>query len=94
MVPPMPDAAVVFLTVSASISLALLVLGARAYYRTRDPAMGFVTGAFALFFSKNVLVVYSLASGIIGHETLEVIDAAGDLGTVFLLLAPIFWPRR
>lgn len=82
------------LGLSAAASVFLLVFAFRAYRKSRDANMAFVAGAFTLFLLKGALVAYSLHVSLIQHEVLELVDAIGDLGTVFLLVIPIVWPRR
>ncbi len=84
---------VTFLVGGALLSAVLLVFAVRSFTRTRDPSMAFVAGAFTMFMLKDALVAYSLQTGLIPHETLELVDATGDLGTVLLLVIPIFWSR-
>lgn len=83
-----------FLWSSAALSVLLVAFAVRAYRRGRNPDMAFVASAFVLFMLKDALVAYSLQSGLIPHETLELVDAAGDLGTVLLLVLPLFWSTR
>lgn len=93
----MVDAAIVskaFLVLSGVVSLVLVTLATLAYRRTRATALSFVAGAFTLFAAKSFFVAYSLQSDVVAHELLELMDAIGDLGTVLLLVAPIFWPPR
>ena len=83
-----------FVFLSGLASLALVVLSVRAYQRTRDGKFGFLAGAFSVFTGKALLVSYSLYSGLIEHQLLELVDAIGDLATLFLILAPVAWPGR
>ncbi len=85
---------VAFLYASGALSLLLVGFAARAYHRNRDANMAFVASAFTLFTMKDALVAYSLQTGVIPHQTLESVDAAGDLATVLLLVLPLFWSVR
>lgn len=81
-------------TLSGILGLLLLVVAVRAYRQSRTPALAFVAGAFTMFCLKSFLVAYSVSAAAIEHETLEFIDAAGDLGTILLLTLPLLWPPR
>lgn len=83
-----------FMVISGILSLFLLVLAINAYRRTRSPSMGFLAGAFTLFALKSFLVGYSIWTGLIEHELLELVDAVGDLGAILLIVVPILLPRR
>lgn len=83
-----------FSVISGLVSLGLLALAIRGYQSTRDSAMGFLAGAFALFSAKSFLVAYSMYTALIPHHTLEFIDAVGDLGTILLITVPIFFVRE
>lgn len=73
----------------ALLSGILLVYALRAHWRTQERTMLFVAGAFGVFLAKNVLVAYSLHTGMIKHEALEFVDATGDLVAVGLLVMPL-----
>jgi hypothetical protein len=81
-----------FSVLSGLVGIGLLMFAIRAYLRTRETMFAFLTGAFMVFTFKALLVAYALWTDAIGHETLELIDAIGDLGTVALLLAPLLFP--
>lgn len=83
-----------FSAMSGLIGLALLVFAARAYLRTRESAFAFLMGAFMVFALKAFLVAFALWTDSIGHETLELLDAIGDLATVGLLMAPFLFAER
>lgn len=83
-----------FSVLSGFIGLGLLIFAVRAYLRTRETMFAFLIGAFMIFSFKAFLVAYALWTDAIGHETLELVDAVGDLGTVALLLAPMLFPGR
>lgn len=83
-----------FSALSGALGLTLLVFAVRAYRADRAPALAFVAGAFTVFTLKSLMVAYALWSGAIEHETLEFIDAVGDLGTILLLTLPVLWPQR
>lgn len=81
-----------FSVLSGLIGTGLLIFASRAYVRTRETMFAFLTGAFIVFTFKAFLVAYALWTNAIGHETLELVDAIGDLGTVALLIAPVLFP--
>lgn len=83
-----------FSVLSGLIGLGLLVFASRAYLRTRETTFAFLMGAFTIFSFKAFLVGYALWTNAIGHETLELVDAIGDLGTMALLLAPLLYAGR
>lgn len=83
-----------FSIISGIVALGLLALAIRGFRQTRDSAMGFLAGAFALFSAKSFLVAYSVYTHMIAHETLEFIDAIGDMGTILLIAVPIFFVRE
>lgn len=83
-----------FSVLSGIIGLTLLLLSLRAFRANRDPTMAFLTGAFTLFSLKSFFVAYSVGTGAVGHEVLELIDAVGDLGTILLMVAPTFLARE
>ena len=76
----------------AAVSLLLTVLAAAAWNRTGNRKLGFVTAAFFVFFAKSLLTAYSVETGFIAHEHLELIGALGDLAVVLLLVAPFAAP--
>lgn len=79
-----------FMFLSSAISVLLLVLALRAHSLTRDASMRFLAAAFALFTAKSLLVGISLWVDLLDHEVLELVDAVGDLGTVLLIVLPLF----
>ena len=84
-----------FSFLSAAVSLFLLWMAIRVFARTRDPTMAFLTGAFSLFAFKSFIVGYALVTNAIQHDSLELMDAMGDLATLLLLVTPIFvGPKR
>lgn len=82
-----------FLLLSGVVSLALAVVSFVAYRRSRHSALAFVIAAFLVFTAKSFLVGYSIYSGFIEHETLEFLDAVGDMATVLLFALPLLAPR-
>jgi len=70
------------------LSLALTSLAAGAWNRTGNRKLGFVAAAFWVFFAKAALTAYSLWTGFLGHEDLELAGAMLDLLIVALLAAP------
>jgi len=83
-----------FMLLSAIIGATLMGFAIGSYRRSHLPGLAFVAGAFFLFTLKSLIVGYSLYSGAIGHEHLELVDAIGDLGTVLLFLVPFWLPGR
>src|SRR6267143_64414 len=83
-----------FSIASALVSFALLIFALRAYSHTRDGNMAFLVGAFALFAFKSLIVGYALLTNAIEHDSLELVDGAGDLCTVLLMAMPLLVPRR
>ena len=77
---------------SALVAVVLLVLALRGYHHTQDPNMTFLAGAFMLFSLKSALVGYSLYTNAIAHDSLELVDGAGDLATLLLLSVPLLLP--
>jgi hypothetical protein len=82
------DLGIVFIAATALASLVLCLLAAGALRRTGNRKLGFVTAAFAIFFLKAALTAYSLATGLLDHQDLELAGSALDLAIVFLLVAP------
>ena len=76
----------------ALVSLLLTLLAAAAWRRTGNRKLGFVTAAFVVFFAKSLLTAYSVKTGLIAHEDLELIGSLGDLAVVLLLVAPFAAP--
>ncbi len=88
MVHPNEASAAAVIVVVAVVSLILTILAASAWRHTSNRKLGFVTGAFAVFFAKSLLTAYSVSTGFIAHEDLEIIGSLGDLAVVLLLIAP------
>ena len=82
------DLGIVLISLAAVVSLVLMALAAAAWRKTGNRKLAFVTAAFGIFFAKSAVTAYSLATGAIGHEDLELAGAALDLSIVFLLVAP------
>lgn len=82
------DIAIGVILVVATVSFALAILAVLAWRRTGNARLGFVTAAFFVFGAKSVLTSYSLKTGFIAHEDLELVNSLGDLLAVLLLLAP------
>ena len=74
------------------LSLVLASLAVGAWHRTGNRKLAFVTAAFGVFFAKSVLTAYSVETGFVGHEDLELIGALADLVVVLLLVAPFAAP--
>jgi hypothetical protein len=82
-----------FMFLSGVVSLLLLSLSIKGYRRSKNPAMAFVAGAFSIFAIKSFFVGYAILARAVEHESLELIDAIGDLATILMFVFPIFWPR-
>lgn len=85
---PNETTGVAIIALVALASLLLTVLAAAAWRRTGNRKLAFVTAAFFVFFAKSVLTAYSVKTGFIGHEDLELLGSVADLGVVLLLVAP------
>jgi hypothetical protein len=94
-----PEIAIVLVGGVALISLALAVMARRAHVKTRNPKLGYVTAAFAVFFLKSIITAYALLRDpnqtsevqpgfILTHGHLEFLNSALDLVIVALLIAP------
>jgi len=70
------------------LSLVLTSLAVGAWHRTGNRKLAFVAAAFWVFFAKSMLTAYSLWSGFLGHEDLELAGALLDVVIVALLVAP------
>lgn len=90
MVHPLPASLVLGV---ALVSLVLTVLALRAWRRRDNPKLLFVVAAFALFFVKGTLTAWSLFTGTIAHETLEVLLSGFDLLILMLLVTPFLLRR-
>lgn len=77
----------------AAASSALMVLTWIAAERTGQRKVRFVAAAFGVHFLKSAIVAYGLFTASIGHEVLEVVEAAFD-ATMITLLAIPFWVRQ
>lgn len=79
---------IVLILVAGAISLLLAALAVGAWRRTGNRKLAFVAAAFGVFFGKAILTAYSLATGFIGHEDLELVGALLDVIVVLLLVSP------
>lgn len=70
------------------ISLVLAILAVGAWRRTGNRKLGLVAAAFSVFVVKAAVTAYSLWTGAIGHEDLELVGALLDVAVVVLLVAP------
>lgn len=77
----------------ALISLVLTILTWTAYRRTGHPKVRYIALAFLVHTTKSSIVAYGLATGTIGHDILEVVEACFDFTMVVLLFLP-FWSRE
>jgi uncharacterized membrane protein YoaK (UPF0700 family) len=91
---PNEATALAIIAVTAAVSLVLAVLAAGALRRTGNRKLVPVLLAFALFFGKSVLTGYSLRTGFLHHEDLELAGTLLDLLIVLLLMAPFVPLRR
>lgn len=71
------------------LSLVLASLAIGAWRRTGNRKLAFVAGAFGMFTVKSMVTAYSLWTGFIGHEDLELLGALLDVVIVVLLIAPL-----
>lgn len=79
---------VAIISTVALISLALTLLAGLAWRRSNNAKLGFVTAAFGVMFLKSSMTAYSIETGFLGHEDLELAGSLGDLVVVMLLLSP------
>lgn len=77
-------AAMVFL---ASMSL-------RAWMRSRNRILPFITAAFVVFAAKSLVTAYGLHTGTPAHEDLELVGTLLDLVIAALLVAPFLLRTR
>ena len=75
--------------VVAAVAVAITVVAARAAQHKESRSLRFVTFAFGLFATKQVIVGIALLTEFIEHQHLEVAAAVFDLGIVVLLIWPI-----
>lgn len=80
-----------FSLLSALVSFILLGLALGAFRHNRRSPFAFLAAAFGIFAAKSLIVAYSVWADAIHHDSLELIDAVGDLTTILLLTIPIFW---
>lgn len=80
-------------SIVAIISAILAVVTFVGWRRSGNWKIGFIAGAFATHFAKSALVALFLATNSVGHEVVEVIEAAFDLAMISLLFVP-FVARR
>jgi hypothetical protein len=85
---------ITIIALAGLVSLALMALALGAWQRTGNRRLAFVAGAFFVFFAKSSLTAYSLWSGFIGHEDLELVGALLDLVVVVLLVLPFLGALR
>lgn len=77
----------------ASISFVLTILTWIAANRMGQTKVRFVAAAFGVHFLKSTIVAYGLFTRNIGHEVLEVVEAAFDFAMITLLAIPFLWRR-
>lgn len=76
----------------AAVSLVLMLLTFLAAKRTAQTRVYVVALAFGVHFVKATIVAWALFAQSLGHEVIEIIEAAFDL-TMVLLLFSAFWVR-
>jgi len=76
------------IALAALLSLGLAGLAFGAWRRTGNRKLGFVAAAFSVCVVKSALTAYSLWTGLIRHEDLELVGALLDVVIVVLLIAP------
>ena len=79
---------ILLISLAGLLSLALASLAAGAWRRTGNRKLAFVAAAFAVFVLKAAATAYSLWTGVVGHEDLELLGAMLDVVIVVLLIAP------
>lgn len=79
---------ITLIALAGLISLGLAVLAVGAWRRTGNRKLGLVAAAFWVFVVKSALTAYSLWTGFLGHEDLELAGALLDVVVVVLLIAP------
>ena len=79
---------IALIALAGLLSLVLAGLAAGAWHRTGNRKLGFVAAAFWVFVVKAALTAYSLWTGFLGHEDLELAGAVLDVVVVVLLVAP------
>jgi hypothetical protein len=80
---------IALIALAGLISLVLAALAVGAWNRTGNRKLGLVAAAFGVFVVKAAVTAYSLWTGIIGHEDLELVGALLDVVVVMLLIAPV-----
>jgi hypothetical protein len=86
--------AVALIGLAGLLSLVLMALAFGAWRRTGNRKLAFVTAAFWMFFAKSAFTAYSLWTGFLGHEDLELAGAMLDVVIVLLLVAPFLGGLR
>jgi uncharacterized membrane protein YccC len=79
---------IALIVLAGTLGLALATLAFGAWRRTGNRKLAFVGVAFAVFFGKSLLTAYSLWTGFLGHEDLELVGALLDVVIVALLVSP------
>ena len=79
---------IALIALAGLLSLVLSILAVGAWHRTGNRKLGLVAAAFWVFVIKSALTAYSLWTGLIGHEDLELAGAMLDVVVVVLLIAP------
>lgn len=79
---------IALIALAGLLSLVLAVLAIGAWRRTGNRRLGFVAAAFCVFVVKSAVTAYSIWTGFIRHEDLELAGALLDVVVVALLVAP------
>jgi hypothetical protein len=78
---------------SGLVSVALLIMAVRSRRATGTRGLGWLAAAFTVFAVKSFVVAASLMFDLIGHESLELVDAIGDLATILFIVVPVLLHR-
>lgn len=81
------------IVVSGLVAIGLLVLAFRAFRRTRDRSMLFISAAFGVFAAKNLVLGYAMYQNLWPPSVVGIADVVADLTTILLFVVPIFLPR-
>ncbi len=79
---------IALIALAGLLSLVLAALAVGAWHRTGNRKLGLVAAAFGVFVAKSALTAYSIWTGFLRHEDLELVGALLDVVVVMLLIAP------
>lgn len=87
------------ISAATSILVALLAalfaaLALGAWRKRRNPALGWVTAAFAIFAAKNVFSAVNVSTHLVEHDLIELILSLFDLAILAMLFTPFVFRRR